>query len=324
MIGITQIKRFMTYLFSQDELQKSSEAKAPKQHLWSIGIYTGRSPFSFEPAPNINNPVLTYEDVSDVSALMVADPFMINVHGTWHMFFEVFNRTGKGEIGCAVSQNGFEWRYQRIVLAEPFHLSYPYVFEWMGEYYMIPESHQVKDVRLYKARQFPDSWECIGTLLSGQQCSDSSIFRHGEHWWLFTETNLDKFDTLRLYSATTLMGPWREHPRSPIIYGNPHIARPAGRVVVVQDRIIRYTQDCYPIYGTSVWPFEITELTALTYQERQVSKDTFLGPSGIGWNTGGMHHIDPHQLSDGQWIACVDGWVGVDSLLTNVTWRPTC
>jgi hypothetical protein len=27
----------------------------------------------------------------------------------------------------------------------------------------------------------------------------------------------------------------------------------------------------------------------------------------------GMHHIDPHMLADGQWIACVDGLGLVES-----------
>ena len=28
---------------------------------------------------------------------------------------------------------------------------YPYVFEWQGEYYMIPETHQTESVRRYHA-----------------------------------------------------------------------------------------------------------------------------------------------------------------------------
>ena len=40
-----------------------------------------------------------------------------------------------------------------IVLAEPFHLSYPYVFEWQGSHYMIPESGAAKSVRLYRASE---------------------------------------------------------------------------------------------------------------------------------------------------------------------------
>jgi len=83
--------------------------------------------------PQITNPVLSRDDVSDVPAAFVADPFMIKVAGRWYMFFEVMNiRSNKGEIGVAVSVNGLSWKYRQIVLDEPFHLSYPYVFDWYG------------------------------------------------------------------------------------------------------------------------------------------------------------------------------------------------
>lgn len=35
-----------------------------------------------------------------------------------------------------------------------------------------------------------------------------------------------------------------------------------------------------------------------------------------GWvDKRGMHHLDAHLLEDGQWIACVDGWTAVPSLI---------
>jgi hypothetical protein len=33
-----------------------------------------------------------------------------------------------------------------------------------------------------------------------------------------------------------------------------------------------------------------------------------LKPHGSGWTEQAMHQIDPHQLSDGRWIASVDGF----------------
>src|SRR3989337_2786454 len=119
---------------------------------------------------------------------------------------------GSGQIGLAVSDDGVGWRYQQIVLAEPFHLSYPHVFEWGGDVYMIPESHQVRSVRLYRASPFPIRWSLVSSLLDGAVFSDSSIVRFGDKWWLFTETSPDKFDTLQLYYANDLLGPWYENP----------------------------------------------------------------------------------------------------------------
>ncbi len=281
--------------------------------IWSIGIYAGDSPLHLTPAHGVVSPVLTRDDVTDVPAVFVADPFMIRANDRWHIFFEVMNwRANKGEIGLATSEEGFKWTYQRIVLAEEFHLSYPCVFEWMGDYYMVPESCQAGAIRLYKAEAFPTRWSCVGNLLVGPYLVDPSTFRYRDKWWMFAETNPEvRHDTLRLYYANDLTGPWREHPQSPIVRSNARGARPGGRVLADADRIIRFAQDCSSFYGAAVRAFEITELTEANYSEQEVGLDPILGASGKGWNARGMHHIDAHQLNDKSWLACVDGWLSI-------------
>jgi hypothetical protein len=235
---------------------------------------------------------------------------MLKVDHTWYMFFEVMNRvTKKGEIGIATSRDGINWTYKNIVFVELFHLSYPYVFEWKNEYYMIPETRKTGSVLLKKASKFPKKWRFVKALLVGRRFTDASIFRYGDKGWLFNRTSTEfKFDTLWLYYLEDLMGPWLEHPKSPVMKGNPHMARPGGRVLALDERIIRYTQDRYPDYDIQVYAFEIQELTTERFREKAVSEDPALTFSGGGWNESGMHHIDPHPLEDGNWIACVDGW----------------
>ncbi len=71
---------------------------------WSIGIYEGVDPFNLDKPKKISNPVLTAEDVTDITAIFVADPFMIKYSSTWYMFFEVMNdNTNQGDIGLATS-----------------------------------------------------------------------------------------------------------------------------------------------------------------------------------------------------------------------------
>lgn len=282
----------------------------PGLQVWSIGIYAGRSPYHLTDAPGVTNPVLTCNHVSDVPAHFVADPFMLHVNGMWYMFLEVMNaHTGKGQIGLAVSDDAARWRYQGIVLNEHFHLAYPYVFSWMGEHYIIPDSYSTGSVRLYRARRFPWDWVFVKTLVEGNFLVDSSIVQVDGRWWMFVQTS-SRYDTLCLYDAPSLTGPWREHPASPIIAGDPHVARPAGRVIVHDGRVIRFTQDCHAAYGLAVRAFEVDTLTADAYLERPIGPDPMLVGSGAGWNADGMHHVDPHPLADGDWIACVDGWVG--------------
>lgn len=274
---------------------------------WAIGIYGGDSPFAFSPLPECENPVLTRRQVSDVAAAFVADPFMLRVEDCWYMFFEVMNhRSGKGEIGLATSQNGFDWEYQKIVLAEEFHLSYPYVFAWEEEIYLIPESAKTGHVRLYRAAGFPTEWVYLTDLVSGA-FADSSIFRLDGRWWLLACTAPYQHDVLRLYFADELSGPWIEHPLSPLVTGDPRIARPAGRVLVDGDRVIRYAQDCYPRYGSRVRAFVISGLTPTRYVEVEYRNSPILTATKQAWNGRGMHHIDPHLMPNGRWLACVDG-----------------
>jgi hypothetical protein len=275
--------------------------------MWSIGLYSGDSPFCLAARPGIVNPVLTRESVTDVPAKFVADPFLVKRNGTWFMFFEVLNRqTGRGQIALATSDNTEDWIYQKIILAEPFHLSYPYVFQWNDEHYMIPESFWHGTVRLYKADDFPMRWSFVRSLIRAR-CADPSVFYFDDQWWMFICSNPSRNDALRLYFANDLLGPWLEHPASPIVKNDARKARPAGRVLVLADKIFRFAQDCVPNYGTQVRAFEISELTTTSYVETENSNSPILTASGVGWNESGMHHVDPHLLPGGQWLACVDG-----------------
>ncbi len=271
---------------------------------WSIGIYEGSDPFTLNDPVNISNPVLTAKDVSDIDASFVADPFMIVENNKSFMFFEVMNiNSGKGEIGYAESTNLKDWEYKKIVIDEPFHLSYPYVFKYDDTYYLIPESRDDLSVRLYKAISFPDKWEYVGNLLSGYRYSDPSLLRHNNKWWLFVATG---GDILNLYYSDKLLGEWKPHKLNPIVKFNSKIARPGGRIINIDDKIYRFPQDGSAGYGTQVFAFEITELTESTYSEHIVSEQPVIKKSNKGWNATGMHHVDIHYIEN-KWVAAVDG-----------------
>jgi len=275
-----------------------------KKDVWSISIYTGSDPFSFSPHPRAQNPVVKASDVADVPAFFVADPFMVQQNNTWFMFFEVLNKSSQqGDIGLATSYDGIAWRYERIVLDEPFHLSYPYVFKWKDCFYMVPESVGAHSVRLYKATEFPYQWTFVTELIAGDFVDPSLIFKDGR-WWLFV---LKPGDKLALYYADDLRGPWTEHPASSLITGDKTISRPGGRLIIFGDKIVRYTQMDGPSYGSALRAFQIDELTTTTYREHELPQSPILRASGKGWNATGMHHIDPHHVKGKEWIACVDG-----------------
>lgn len=278
---------------------------------WSIGIYEGTSPLVLQPSAYTKNPVLTAQDVTDIQADFLADPFLLQEGDAWYLFFEALNSANsQGDIGYASSANGYDWTYQKIVFDEPFHLSYPQVFKWEGEYYMVPETSETNSIRLYRAVNFPSDWEFVTTLVSGRPYVDSSLFYYNGGWWMYSAayssaTGVD--DTLYLFYADNLVGPWVEHPMSPVVAADPNIARPGGRVIQFDNRLVRFTQDDYPTYGNQVRAFEVMQLTRTDYAEVEVPENPVVAATGLAWNADGMHHIDPVLLPSGTWLAVVDG-----------------
>ncbi|MEJ2541244.1 MAG: hypothetical protein P8188_14965 [Gemmatimonadota bacterium] len=275
---------------------------------WSIGIFRSDSPLRFSPRQAWFNPRFSAEAVTDLPARFVADPFLVKGDDLWYLFFEVYNnRTAQGDLAVATSRSLRSWDYAGVVLDEPFHLSYPYVFESEGSYYMIPESFETNSVRLYRADDFPSRWSFVTTLVEGRDYVDNSIVFHDGRWWLFSSVTSN--DTLYLHSADSLTGPWTEHPESPIVTDDLHRSRPSGRITEYQGRLYRYTMDVAPPQGTHrVMAYEITELTPTRYAERSAQDEPVLAPSGRGWNGQGMHQIDPVRVGPDEWVAAVDGF----------------
>ena len=130
-------------------LRDESRGRRRRKIEVTIGMLVGSSPFALTAGSDVRNPVLTAADVSDFSAGIVADPFMVRHDGLWYMFFEAFDTDeARGVISMASSRDGLVWTYGRAVLREPFHLSYPYVFVSGDRYYMIPESGETLGVRI--------------------------------------------------------------------------------------------------------------------------------------------------------------------------------
>jgi hypothetical protein len=293
-------------IFPYNIIRKAQMSNLYRMNMqWSIGVYAGPTPFDLTDTDEIENPVISASDVSDVDAAFVADPFIIENGGKYFMFFEVLNMDSyTGDIGYAVSDDGKSWDYRKIVLDEAFHMSYPCVYFWQGNYYMIPESSEDLSVRLYKATSFPEEWTYVGNLLSGSQYFDPTAFFHDNKWWMFASGKGD--NVLNLFSSDSLISGWLPHPMNPVIDNNKHLARSAGRVFEYDNRLYRLAQDDYPSYGIQVFAIEIRELSALTYKENADSAIQVVTMSNKGWNAAGMHQVDFFKM-DNKWYAVVDG-----------------
>lgn len=279
-----------------------------QREQWTIGIYRSNSPFHFDKLQGRINPLLRAEDVTDVPAKFVADPFLVREGGMWNLFFEVYNNTTQqGDLAVATSTNTWTWKYQQVILDEPFHLSYPYVFKVGDDYYLIPESFEDNSIRLYRAENFPTEWAYVKTLVEGRDYVDNSIVFYNDQWWLFSSVTTN--DHLYLHYADSLTGPWQEHPLSPIVVNDVHKSRPSGRLLILDGKLYRFAMDIKPPVGThQVMAYEITEISPTSYAERLAQDTPVVMPSGSGWNRDAMHQIDPVQVNENAWIASVDGF----------------
>jgi PKD repeat protein len=267
-----------------------------------------QSPFTLFDPQGVVNPVLTAQSVTDLDATYVADPFLFNNSGAWYLFFEAFSPTVGGQIGVATSSDGLHWTYDRIVLKESFHLSYPSVLRYNGRYFMIPETYMANSVRVYEAANFPYDWHYSATLASGRAFVDPQVFFYNNTWWMFVSDTNDS--NCYLYYSDDLLSGWVEHPMSPIVQGDRSRARGAGRSFVFDgNKVIRVAQKNDRIYGEAVRAFQVDTLTRTSYSEHEIVESPILGPSGSGWNSTGMHQFDPWWTGS-QWIASMDGWNG--------------
>lgn len=274
---------------------------------WRIGVAVGVSPLDLHAHPDLVRPVFGDEELHAWGLHLVADPFALHRQGTWFLFFEAVRRDRRrGEIALATSTDLRSWRFHGPVLREPFHLSYPCVFEHDGDTWMIPESSADHCVRLYRARRFPDDWVLDRVLLRGAAFKDATFFEAGGRCWILVETSRRHTnDELRLYGAEAPRGPWEPHPANPVVHGDPASARPAGTPCLVDGRLHRLGQDCSRSYGRAVRGAEITTLTGDTYEEHPL-REPLLAPTGVGGAAGGRHHLAAVRTDDG-WVSFVDG-----------------
>lgn len=126
----------------------------------------------------------------------------------------------------------------------PANLSNPFVFEAEGTVWMIPESRDGNAIDLYRASDFPHGWRHEARLVDGIRAGSPTPFRHNGRWWL-SATVRDgggAADMLHLWSAGQIRGPWRAHPRNPVLI-DAAAAAGAGRVVERAGRLIRPVRD---------------------------------------------------------------------------------
>lgn len=209
-----------------------------------------------------------------------ADPFPFEWQGRSFVFVEDYpHATRKGVISVVAFDAGGRPEAPVQVLEEPWHLSYPQLFARDGAIWMLPEASAGRRLVLYRATRFPDRWQAEATLLDGVEISDATLLDHAGRLWLFA-TERDGFgstsDTLVVFSAPDLAGPWTPHPLNPVLIDRRR-ARPGGAFVRRGGRLFLPVQDGTPGYGGGLG---IAELTALDERTVAMSDPVPVSPAG--------------------------------------------
>jgi hypothetical protein len=203
-----------------------------------------------------------------------ADPFPLKVNGKHFIFFEDYVKAaGRAHISVIeVDQSGMVGS-PRDVLKLDCHLSYPFVFEWSGDYYMIPETGDRNVVELFRAVSFPFEWQPVKILLEANCPLDATVIEIDDTWWMFVNIQEEgvavNWDELHLYYADNLLGPWKPHARNPIV-SDVRSARPAGRLFRTGNALYRPSQNSSMRYGYGTTISRVTKLSTSEYNEKKV------------------------------------------------------
>lgn len=204
--------------------------------------------------PNSPFEAASFQRLADDGQRYYADPFVFAHGGVTHLFVEELPyASGRGIISHTVLEASGHLATPVPVLEEAHHLSYPQVFEHAGHIWMLPEAAASGGLHLYRADPFPRGWVRHATLIDAP-LHDATIFQYRGLWWITAAVALgaaSSWDTLALFSADTLEGPWRAHAGNPMLV-DARAARPAGALYEHDGALWRPAQDCRGGYGAAL------------------------------------------------------------------------
>lgn len=234
-----------------------------------------------------------------------ADPCPWRQEGReWVMIEALDYRNGRGEIQALELDESLAVHRVHPVMRLDHHLSYPFLFRWDDQTWMVVESSAAKRATLYRCTRFPDQWEPEGDLLAGCHIVDTTLCEHEGRWWLFGCVSESPFDDsgresneLFVFHAPSPRGPWTPHPCNPVC-SDVSRARPAGPLFRHGSRLIRPSQDGSIEYGRAVQFNHIVTLTPDAYEELP------LGRLPADWYPG-LRGCHTYAFSDG--LMVIDG-----------------
>lgn len=222
-----------------------------------------------------------------------ADPFVISKDAKTVCYVEDYSYSSKKGCITAIEIIGDkEYKILGPVIEEPFHMSFPFIFEYKNELYMIPETSESNSIRLYKCTDFPLKWKYQKDVMGKIKAVDSMVFEHDNKWWLLCNTAMSDMDKSRaalvaFYSESPLSDNWIAHESNPLMVDDEH-SRNGGILEANTKSLIRVRQKpAFNFYGKRMSIAKINNLTPSTFFEKEIS---LIEPDFFK-NIKGCHHM---------------------------------
>jgi len=209
-----------------------------------------------------------------------ADPFVVAHEDQYYVFIEEkMYATGRGRIACLTLDEEGNLKSHQVVLERPYHLSYPFIFEYRGEMFMLPETAQNRTLEIYRCMRFPNQWKLATTLMTDIYAVDATLLECENKWWLFANVKEESGSSLNalhlFFSDDPLSNRWTPHPLNPIVR-DIRSARPAGHIFMWDGKLIRPSQDNSRRYGYAIKFNHIVRLSETGYEE--ITESSFEPP----------------------------------------------
>lgn len=223
-----------------------------------------------------------------------ADPFVAERDGRKFIFFEELSpETHRGHLAAMEIHGDGRIGEPVNVLTRDQHLSYPFIFEYEGSLFMVPECAESGRVEVLRCERFPDRWEPHAVLLEGASALDPTLIEHDGLWWMFVTIQHDGNsvnDELHLFYATNPFGEWAPHALNPVKL-DVRAARPAGALFRENGKLYRPAQDCSGRYGRAISIQEVCCMTPDEYEEVEVQRiSADFVPGALGTHTVNQAH----------------------------------
>lgn len=240
--------------------------------------YTFRWSVSYLSKGGLDLPLFRGNTIKNRSGTFLADPFVIQQGGSvFCLAEEFFYAEGKGKISAyKLFDSGY--KYLGVVLEEEFHLSFPFLIRHNGSIYMIPETFESEQIRLYRAEEFPYRWKLEAVLIDNVRAVDSVVIQNDGMWFLLTNmcsAEIDDFNSeLHIYYSNDLFsGNWTPFRKNPVILDSKKARN--GGLFSIGDKTYRVNQvQGLNHYGKSFDINEIQKISIDEYREREIAKVT--------------------------------------------------